>query len=42
MHMLSQECSQSMLHRMCEKLYGGVMLGGLSMPNILCMPFNLS
>ena len=39
MHMLRQGCSLSMLHRTCEKLHWGVRLGGLGMPNILCMPF---
>ena len=38
--MLKQGCSLSMLHRTCEKVPGGVSLGGLGMPNILCMPFN--
>ena len=28
-----------MLHRTCEKLHGSVRLGGLSMPNVMCMPF---
>ena len=39
MHMLRQGCSLSMLHRTCEKLHGDVRLGGLSTPNIMCMPF---
>ena len=39
MCMLRQECSLSMLHKTCEKLHGSVRLGGLIMPNILCMPF---
>ena len=29
-----------MLHRTCEKLHGGVRLGGLSIPSILYMPLN--
>ena len=37
--MLRQRCSLSMLHRTCEKVHGGVRLGGLGMPSILCMPF---
>ena len=39
MHMLRQWWSLSMPHRTCEKLHGGVRLGGLSMPNIIGMPF---
>ena len=39
MHMLRQRCSLSMLHRTCEKLHGVVTLSGLSMPNIMHMPF---
>ena len=39
MCMLRQECSLSMLHRNCKKMHGGVRLGGLSMPNIMHMPF---
>ena len=39
MYMLRQGCSLSMLHRTCEKLHGGVKLGGLSMPNIMHVPF---
>ena len=39
MCMLRQECSLSMLHTTYAKLHGGVRLGGLSMPNIMCMPF---
>ena len=37
--MLREGCSLSMLHRICEKLQGGIRLGGLSMPNIMHMPF---
>ena len=37
MHMLRQGCSLNMPHRACEKLHGGIRLGGLSMPNILHM-----
>ena len=37
--MLRQGCFLSMLHRTCEKVHGGVRLGGLTIPNILCMPF---
>ena len=37
--MLRQGYSLSMLHRICEKLYGGVRLGGLSMHNIMHMLF---
>ena len=37
--MLRQRCSLSMLHGTCEKLLGGVRIGGLSMSNILGMPF---
>ena len=36
--MLRQGCSLGMLHRTCENVHGGVRLGGLGMPNILCMP----
>ena len=39
MCMLRQGCSLSMLQRTCEKMHGGVRFGGLSMPNILHMPF---
>ena len=39
MCLLRQECSLSMLHRTRENVTGGVRLGGLGMPNILCMPF---
>ena len=39
MHMLRQGCSLSMFHRTWENLYGSGMLGGLSMPNIMCLPF---
>ena len=39
MSMLRQGCSLGMFHRTCEKLHGGVRVGGLSMPNIMCMPF---
>ena len=39
MCMLRQGCSQSMLHGTCEKVNGGVRLGGLEIPNILCMSF---
>ena len=39
MHMLRQGCSLSILHRTCEKLHGGVRLGGLSIPNIMHMLF---
>ena len=42
MCMLRQGCSLTMLHRTCEKLHGSVTLGGLSMPNIMHMPFFLS
>ena len=35
MGMLRQGCSLSILHRTCEKVHGGVRLGGLGMPNIL-------
>ena len=41
MCMLRQWYFLSMLHRTCENMYGGVRLGGLSMPNrwfTLCMP----
>ena len=41
MHMLRQGCSLSMLHRCCKKLHGDVGLHGLSMPNIMCLPFYL-
>ena len=37
MHMPRQGYSLSILHRTCEKLHGVVRLGGLSMPNILCI-----
>ena len=37
--MLRQGCSLSMLHRTCEKLHGGVRLGGLCMLKIMHMPF---
>ena len=37
--MVRQGCSLSMLYKTCEKLKGHVRLGGLSMPNILCMLF---
>ena len=40
MCMLRQRCSLSMLHRTCEKVHGGVRLGGLGMPNNLHMPFH--
>ena len=39
MHMFRQGCPLSMLHRTCEKVYGGFRLGGLGIPNILHMPF---
>ena len=39
MCMLGQGCSLSMLHRPCEYVHGGDRLGGLGMPNILCLPF---
>ena len=39
MCMLRLGCFLSMFHRTCEILHGGVRLGGLSIPNILCMPF---
>ena len=39
MHMLRQGSPLSMLHRICEKVHGGVGLGGLGMAKILCMPF---
>ena len=39
MYMLRQKCSLSMAHRTCEYVHGGVRLGGLGMPNIVCMPF---
>ena len=38
MYMLSQRCSLSMVHRICEYVPGGVRLGGLDMSKILCMP----
>ena len=37
--MFRQGCSLSVLHGYCEKVYGGVRLAALGMPNILCMPF---
>ena len=42
MCILRQGCSLSMLHRTCEKVHGGVRLGGLRLPNIMYMPCYLN
>ena len=42
MHMLRQGCSLHMLLKICEKLYGYVRLGALSMPSTFCSSFILS
>ena len=39
MHIVRQGCSLSMLHKTCEKVHGGVMLGGLNMPQYLAHAF---
>ena len=39
MYMLRQRFSLSMFHRTYENVHGDVRLGGLDMPNILCIPF---